>query len=794
MACRPLLCSLMAAWLLAAVHGAEVMRLDSKAWQLTNGNGSIALSTTIPAYPLEVLRTNGVIGDPLYRYGEQDSRWVAYDTWTFTVQITAEETAKLASQDQIVLFLGGVDTVANVSVNGQQVLETNNFHRHWSVPVKKYLMPAAPNTISISIAPAYNKSIEYRDAHSYHIPTLYNTGSIGAYNFVRKPAFDFGWDWGPAFAASGIHGSIELIAFSSPTLTGAYLAQEATDNGFKLKITSQFLVPTAGGEGTLTVAIPEIKAVNIQDIEFGCGPENDGDIFEVSSEIFVAKDQIQLWWPAGGNYGPHKLYNVTFDFAPTGAECSPDTPTSDSTGASKDGKGLAPDSNPAAGNSAAAAASPASADSSGVDVDLDLSNGLNLGVNLGDLVDFNLNLPIIGSILGGLVPATPSNPGNLGIPKPNNPAITSTSQCSSLQKRIGFRTVELVQEPLPQAIKSLFGNNTGFNFSQDTVDIDGILSAEGWQWAMDDKGDWTMFPGLDPNVKGAVPESYYFRINGIPIYLKGANVIPMTVIPSNTTTEVINTMLTAALEANQNLLRVWGGGLYHPQAFYDFCDEHGILIWQDAMFGGSHYPRDPEMLQNIWEEITQQAERLSWHPSVALWCGNNELELSYEWPNNTMVRSNRNMFVTDYMKNIQTVRKAIKKVNPSSIFVSSSPTKGALVDTPEDYQIRWGWISDTRYGSVHHYEYLADCEDFRSYPAAKFVTEFGWQSYPLPETYAAAMIPETDWGVGNPMNEFRNRRTDVTPQFLYQYGLHFKLPKEWNPEDPKERMSRCDLG
>lgn len=113
-----------------------------------------------------------------------------------------------------------------------------------------------------------------------------------------------------------------------------------------------------------------------------------------------------------------------------------------------------------------------------------------------------------------------------------------------------------------------------------------------------------------------------------------------------------------------------------------------------------------------------------------------------------------------------------------------------MVDTPDDYQLRWGWIGDTRYGSVHHYDYMSDCEDFRSYPAAKFVTEFGWQSYPLPETYAAAMIPETDWGVGNPMNEFRNRRTDVTPQFLYQYGLHFNLPQEWNPEDPKERIAR----
>lgn len=66
----------------------------------------------------------------------------------------------------------------------------------------------------------------------------------------------------------------------------------------------------------------------------------------------------------------------------------------------------------------------------------------------------------------------------------------------------------------------------------------------------------------------------------------------------------------------------------------------------------------------------------------------------------------------------------------------------------------------------------------------------GWQSYPLPETYAAAMDPEKDWGVGNPMNEFRNRRSDVTPQFLQQYAKHFRLPKDWNPTDTQERMRR----
>lgn len=79
-----------------------------------------------------------------------------------------------------------------------------------------------------------------------------------------------------------------------------------------------------------------------------------------------------------------------------------------------------------------------------------------------------------------------------------------------------------------------------------------------------------------------------------------------------------------------------------------------------------------------------------------------------------------------------------------------------------------------------------------SSPIFACVPLIGWQSYPLPETYAAAMDPAKDWGVGNPMNEFRNRRTDVTPQFLQQYAKHFKLPKDWNPAEVPERMRRFE--
>uniref|UniRef100_A0A383VKX2 beta-mannosidase n=1 Tax=Tetradesmus obliquus TaxID=3088 RepID=A0A383VKX2_TETOB len=774
-----LLGSLLATLLIATVKAEAVLNLDGMPWTLTNGNASISLTTNIPAYPLEVLRSNGVIGDPLYRYGEQDSRWVAFQEWTFSVTFSAEDAAKLAAQEQAVLYLGGVDTFGTISINGQTVLQTNNFHRHWTVPIKSFLDASGPNTLTISIAPAYNTTLEEQAKYPYFIPTLYNTGSIGAYNFARKPAFDFGW--GPAFAASGIHGTVKIIAFSKPTLAGAYLAQSHDDEFFTLKVTSQFLTPDSGGYGTLRLALPELNITVEQEVEFLAGRQNSADLFEAATSIQVPRADVELWWPAGGNYGSHKLYNVTIEFEPLGSWCGTlaqgtPRPRRPSTGYSFLDQLLGMPGAPGA--------------ASGVDFNLDVQDGLRASLNIGDLFDFNIQ---IGQGANGRPGSAGSS--NAGADSSSSSgtagAVASSAECSYVRKRIGFRTVELVTDPLDKAVQDLFGDKPGFNFSENPKIIDSILfKQEGWQWALSDNGQWKRFEGNNSAVAGAVQESYYFKVNGVPIFLKGANVIPLSILPSNVTAELTQSILSAAVESHQNLLRVWGGGSYHSQEFYDFCDEHGIMVWQDAMFGGSHYPRNPEWLANIEEEITQQAERLSWHPSILAWCGNNELELSYEWANNTFIRSNRNMFVNDYMANIKTLRRAIKKVNPSNIFISSSPTKGTIVDDDEEFLLRWGWIGDTRYGSVHHYDYMSDCENFRSYPTAKFVTEFGWQSYPMPETYAAAMQPEVDWGVGNPMNEFRNRRTDVTPQFLYQYGLHFKLPKDWNPEDPQERMKR----
>ncbi|MDR3737912.1 MAG: glycoside hydrolase family 2 protein, partial [Terracidiphilus sp.] len=134
----------------------------------------------------------------------------------------------------------------------------------------------------------------------------------------------------------------------------------------------------------------------------------------------------------------------------------------------------------------------------------------------------------------------------------------------------------------------------------------------------------------DPDQWG---KGFTFVINGIPVFAKGANVIPFDSFPTRVTAARQRQILQAARDAHMNMLRVWGGGYYQSDDFYDICDELGLLVWQDFMFGGDMVPGDTSYQENVRQEAIQQIKRLRDHPSMALWCGNNEAEMGWhDWP------------------------------------------------------------------------------------------------------------------------------------------------------------------
>ena len=127
------------------------------------------------------------------------------------------------------------------------------------------------------------------------------------------------------------------------------------------------------------------------------------------------------------------------------------------------------------------------------------------------------------------------------------------------------------------------------------------------------------------NEKDKDGESFYFEVNGVPMFAKGANYIPQDALLTNVTTERYQTLFRDIREANMNVIRVWGGGTYEDDRFYDLADENGILVWQDFMFACTPYPSDPTFLKRVEAEACYNIRRLRNHASLAMWCGNNEI-------------------------------------------------------------------------------------------------------------------------------------------------------------------------
>ncbi|HZJ88021.1 MAG TPA: glycoside hydrolase family 2 protein, partial [Sphaerochaeta sp.] len=169
--------------------------------------------------------------------------------------------------------------------------------------------------------------------------------------------------------------------------------------------------------------------------------------------------------------------------------------------------------------------------------------------------------------------------------------------------------------------------------------------------------------------------SMTFSVNGVDIFAKGANWIPFDALPARLTEERYEYLLQSAIDANMNMLRVWGGGIYEHEIFYDLCDEKGILLWQDCMFSCAMYPATEEFLANVEAEITYQVNRLAHHPSLALWCGNNEDLGAISWYEESS--KNRDRYVIDYDRlNEGTVGRVIRTLDPARTWWPSSPSAG----------------------------------------------------------------------------------------------------------------------
>lgn len=228
------------------------------------------------------------------------------------------------------------------------------------------------------------------------------------------------------------------------------------------------------------------------------------------------------------------------------------------------------------------------------------------------------------------------------------------------------------------------------------------------------------------NEKDDMGESFFVKVNGYPTFMKGANYIPSDSFPSRVTSEKYRKVFEDAVAANMNMLRVWGGGIYEADEFYQLADEYGILIWQDFMFACSLYPADEAFLENVKAEVTYNVKRLRNHACLALWCGNNETEMGIEfwnWPQ-TFNYSDETykQLKQEYDLLFKSVLPAlVEQLDPERFYFSSSPI-GFWEVKADDSK------GDNHYWGVWHGE--EPFSEFK-YRIPRFMSEFGFQSFPL---------------------------------------------------------------
>ena len=161
--------------------------------------------------------------------------------------------------------------------------------------------------------------------------------------------------------------------------------------------------------------------------------------------------------------------------------------------------------------------------------------------------------------------------------------------------------------------------------------------------------------------------SLFFKINDRSVFSKGSNWIPLDALPSRQTPERYENLLDSLVKANMNTVRVWGGGMYEKDIFYEICDRKGILIWHDFMFACGLYPTNKEFLDSVRDEVKHQVLRLKDHPSIALWCGNNENLGSLGWY--AEAKSNRDLYLIDYDRlNEGVVGDEVRKNDPDRMW------------------------------------------------------------------------------------------------------------------------------
>ena len=527
--------------------------LTLKDWQYRQaGEETWNLSVPGPSTQIHAdLLHNKSIPHPFIDTNEKDIQWVGEKDWEYQVQFEVDRT--LEQLNSHVLVFEGLDTFASVSLNGVEILNTNNMYCEDRVDVKKLLKFGSHNTVHITFKSALLIARRLEKENGKFVCWNGETCRL----HIRKAPYHFGWDWGPVIMTCGPYKPVRLELYNS-TIEDFYVTLKLTDlSDVQLEL-------------NLTVdSINEVDA------------------------------KIDIYSPDGDLVATDKLANIT----------------------------------------------------SGTSV-----------------TKLKLSQPQLWF------------PHTVGKPALHTFKVELTNKVgviTQLEKKIGLRNVELVQEPL-------------------------------------DKGT-----------------SFYFKVNGVPVYCAGSNWIPAHSLLTMLTKKDYTEWLELAAFGNQSMIRVWGGGYYEDDFFYGECDRLGLLVWQDFMFACGQYPGDEKFIANVEREVTHQLHRLRNYACLALFAGNNE---DYQIAEQSNLEWNRKDFTGDYSRTNfpartiyeRTLPSLMKKYLPSVPYHPGSPWSGENPTT------------DPTVGDLHQWNvWHGTQERYQDWYklGGRFVSEFGMESLPSLKTY-----------------------------------------------------------
>lgn len=560
-------------------------------WKMQTADKKISLSVNLPVTNYTALLNAGIIADPFYGENEKKLLWVAEKDWVFKKSF--ELSADAVRAEIVSLTFDGVDTLCDIKVNGKLFIKTDNAHFAYKIDAKKFLT-AGKNEIELYIHSPLAYAKERADKLS-----LPHIGGSKGFNLVRKPAYHYGWDWGPKLPVSGITGGIYLTVANCACIDDIRVAQRFTDGVCDLNITAELKNVKSRGTAIFTVTDPNGLVVEVAE-----------RVMERSKDTVTADikiDNPSLWWARGmkrDSTGKQPLYTVKAEIR-------------------EDGK-----------------------------------------------------------------------------------------KSDEKEIKIGLRSVELCRDKISDG------------------------------------------------------EDFAFIINGVRIFAKGANWIPPDVFIDRANRSVYEKYIKAAYDANFNMIRVWGGGYYPPNEFFDLCDEYGILVWQDFGFACAPYPVfETEYRASCIKEITYNVKRIRNHASLCLWCGNNEIEAcSTVWRANLALNRATEEFFYRVIPDL------LKTLDPVTPYWYGTPSGGKYMKN----------VSSDLYGDTHIWNVWHGMRNFDYFlkRPTRFCSEFGFESLPGMDAINSFAKPE-DLDLSSPVMKNHQKCLAGNSRMLYYMIENYRIPRKF---------------